>query len=127
MRLTILQPELAVCRLQPDVAVPAWLGPGFTSVTRTSNELSVVCEHSHVPAGVRREGPWRCLEVAGPLAFSEVGIMAALCDPLAAAGISLFAVSTFDTDYLLVKSADLTAACEALRGAGHEVEDKPSG
>ncbi|MEM1089995.1 MAG: ACT domain-containing protein [Pseudomonadota bacterium] len=121
MRLTVLEPELAVCRLAPDAALPGWVGPGFSSVTRTHAELSVVCEHSRVPEGIRCEGPWRCLEVAGPLAFSEVGIMAALSEPLASAGVSLFAVSTFDTDYLLVKSADLKSACEALRAAGNEV------
>jgi hypothetical protein len=74
-----------------------------------------------VPAGVTVEGPWKALEVAGPLSFALTGVIHALSAPLAAAGISLFVVSTFDTDYLLVRASDLEAACAALRDTGHAV------
>jgi hypothetical protein len=123
LSLSLLPETLAVCRLAPDAEVPAWAWTGEpASVTRTRDELSIVCRMGAVPPGVRVEGGWRCLKVAGPLDFALTGILAALTAPLAAARIPLFALSTFDTDYLLVKAADLDRAAEALRGAGHRVE-----
>jgi uncharacterized protein len=124
LTLHLLPGELAVCRLRPEAAVPEWAlaAAPFTSITRTASELSVVCPAERVPAEVRSEAGWRCLAVAGPLDFSETGVLAALAAPLAEAGISLFAVSTFDTDYLLVRAADLQRAVEALIERGHRVE-----
>jgi hypothetical protein len=90
---------------------------------RTADELSIVCLEESVPAAVRREGGWRALKVEGPLAFEEVGILAELTGALADAAIPTFALSTFDTDYLLVKEGDLAGATEALRGRGHGVEE----
>ncbi|QJE74354.1 ACT domain-containing protein [Aerophototrophica crusticola] len=120
--LTVLPGELAVCRLPPDAPFPAWAdGPGFLSLTRTAEELSVVCLADRVPDGVQAVAPWRALKVEGPLDFALTGILAALARPLAEAGISLFAVATYDTDYLLVKADMLDAAVAALRGAGHAV------
>ncbi len=75
-----------------------------------------------MPADVRAERGWRCLKVAGPFSFTEVGVLASLTEPLAPAGISLFAVSTFDTDYLLVKADDLSHAAETLTSAGHQIQ-----
>lgn len=123
LTLSLLPDTLAVCRLAPDAEVPAWAWTGEpASVTRTRDELSLVCREDAVPEGVRAESGWRCLKVQGPLDFALTGIMAALTAPLAAAGISVFAVSTFDTDYLLVKAENLDRASVALRGAGHRVE-----
>ncbi|HEU4883847.1 MAG TPA: ACT domain-containing protein [Longimicrobium sp.] len=122
LSLSVLPDTLAVCRLAPDADVPAWAWTGEpASVTRTRDELSIVCAMHAVPHGVRAEGGWRCLKVDGPLDFALTGILAALTALLAAAGIPLFAVSTFDTDYLLVKADTLGRAVEALRGAGHSV------
>jgi uncharacterized protein len=123
LALTLLPGELAVCRLAPDAPLPAWAfaSPLF-SLTRTAGELSVVCETSAVPAGVRAAPGWRCLAVAGPLDFAETGILAALTAPLAAAAISVFALSTFDTDYLLVRTADLGRALAVLTRSGHRIE-----
>lgn len=116
LTLTLLSETLAVCRLEPDDPVPSWAdGPGFASVTRTDDELSVVCPERRVPDDVRAEGGWRAFRVEGPLDFSMVGILASLTGPLAAAGIPVFAVSTFDTDYLLVSSADVAGAVQVLR------------
>ena len=121
--LSLLPDTLAVCRLPADAAVPPWAWTGVpASVTRTRDELSVVCRADGVPEGVRSEPGWRCLVVAGPLDFALTGILAALTAPLAAAGIPLFAVSTYDTDYLMVKAENLERAVAALRGAGHRVE-----
>jgi len=93
------------------------------SITRRTGELSVVCREARVPADVRAERGWRALEVEGPLAFEEVGVLHALTGPLARAAVSLFAMSTFDTDLLLVREETLERAVEALRAAGHQVED----
>jgi predicted metal-dependent HD superfamily phosphohydrolase len=120
--LTVLPDTYAVSRLSAEAAVPTWATTGnFLSITRTAHELSVVCLQSLVPDGVRCERDWRCLQLAGPIPFSTIGVLASLVQPLAGAGISVFAVSTFDTDYLLVKENDLKRALAVLCDAGHEV------
>lgn len=112
----------AVCRLPPEAPLPTWAQAApFFSLTRTPMELSLVCLQEGVPAEVRHEPGWRCLQVAGPLAFELVGVLASLSVPLAQAGISLFVLSTFDTDYLFVKATHLQRAKDVLRQAGHEV------
>ncbi|MDX1502737.1 MAG: ACT domain-containing protein, partial [Thermoanaerobaculia bacterium] len=121
--LDLLDGVWAVARLAPDTPIPDWLprDGALVSVTRTAEELSLVCPEEAVPRGVRTERGFRCLVVRGPLAFSEIGILAALARPLAEAGVSLFALSTFDTDFLLVPARGLDRAVEALRRAGHVV------
>jgi predicted metal-dependent HD superfamily phosphohydrolase len=120
--LTLLPDTLAICKLDADAAIPAWATVrGFFSITRTAEELSVVCLQSLVPECIQCERDWRCLQVAGPIPFTMVGVLASLVRPLAEAGISVFAVSTFDTDYLLVKAADLARTIETLGQKGHSV------
>ena len=122
LTLTLFPHVLAVCRLDPDVAPPPWASAGpFTSITRTPGELSIVCLQEGVPEGVRCERGWRYLEVEGPLAFALTGILASLTGALAVAGVSVFAISTFDTDYLLVRDADAERALELLSREGHRV------
>jgi hypothetical protein len=122
LELLILDDRLAVCRLDQGSGVPSWATSGdFFSVTRTPEELSIVCQESIVPEGVRAEKGWRVLRVVGTFEFSTVGILASLTTPLAEAGIGLFALSTFDTDYLLVKEHDLDRAVGALRAYSHVV------
>jgi hypothetical protein len=120
-----LQPlpgRFAVCRLPATAPVPEWATGGpFVSVTRTAEELSVVCGEEAVPPGVQAERSWRGLRVVGAIPFTAVGVLAALTGPLAAAGISLFAVSTFDTDYLLVREADWERTVAVLGVSGHAV------
>jgi len=124
LTLAVLPDVIAVCRLEAGSAIPAWATSGrLFSITRTDDELAVVCLEALVPAGVRCERDWRCLRVAGPIPFSAVGVLAALVAPLAEAGISVFSVSTFDTDYLLVKASDLDKTIAVLRETGHEVQD----
>lgn len=121
--LTVLPDTLAVCRLPAGAGAPAWLdGETFASVTRTPEETSIVCRAAAVPQGVRAEGGWRALRVAGPLDFALTGILASLLVPLAAAGVAAFALSTFDTDYLLVREVALDDAIAALTAAGHRVD-----
>ena len=122
LQLRVLPETLAVCRLEPEEALPVWAAQGaFWCVAHTPDELSVVCEQGRVPAGVRTEGGWRALKVLGPLDFSLTGILAGLASALAEAGVSIFALSTFDTDYILVKEGSLGAAIAALREQGHTV------
>lgn len=120
-RLRLIRGDFAVARLAARSAVPAWAGGEFFSVTSTGAEVSVICESARVPLGVRAERGWRVLEVEGPFAFSAVGVLASLAAPLAQAGASLLTLSTFDTDYLLVKDAQLELARRALESAGHEL------
>jgi hypothetical protein len=120
LTLVLLPETFAVCRLPADAPLPAWAlaGPYF-AITRTSDELSIVCVQAQVPSGVTCQPGWRCLQVAGPLDFALTGVLASLAQPLAAAGVSIFAISTYDTDYLLVPDRSLAAALAALRNAGH--------
>ncbi len=121
--LSILPTRLAVCRLERDAPIPAWsLSGAFYTLSRTPDELSIVCPESVVPIGTRAESGWRALKVAGHLDFTLTGILAGLAGALAQAGISLFAISTFDTDYILVKENDLPQAIRALEQAGHRVD-----
>jgi hypothetical protein len=122
-KLELLPDIYAVCRLDKNAPVPDWgiRGP-FSSITRTAGELSVVCPEAQVPGGVNKEGGWKILMVEGPLDFSLTGVLASLIAPLAREGISVFALSTHDTDYLLVKKEQLEKAVRALRGEGYEVE-----
>ncbi|WP_216216325.1 ACT domain-containing protein [Amycolatopsis aidingensis] len=117
--------EYAVARLPAGAAVPDQLlrpqALELVSVTRTPAETSVICPAGSVPDGAEAERGWRVLTVRGPLAFTLTGIIAALSSELAAAGVALFTLSTFDTDHVLVKEPDLERAASALRAAGHEV------
>jgi hypothetical protein len=121
--LSVLPDSLAIVRLGRDASLPSWATHGeFFSVTRTSEELSIVCPARQVPPGVTAETGWRALKVAGPFALSEVGVLASLAAPLAKASVSLFVISTFDTDYLIVTEKQLPAAIAALTDAGHRVQ-----
>jgi hypothetical protein len=120
--LLLLDGTFAICRLDGNTPIPAWAIAGhFFSITRTADELSVVGCQDAVPEGVVCERGWRCLRVVGTVPFSVVGALASLTALLAEAGISVFAISTFDTDYLLVKEKDLAAALDALRRQGHAI------
>ena len=122
LTLTLLADALAVCRLSPDEAVPTWaLASPFSSVTRTPDELSVVCAAAGVPDDIVASRDWRALRVDGPLDLALVGVLAALTVPLADAGVSVFTVATYDTDWILVRAAQADRACAALEGAGHVV------
>jgi uncharacterized protein len=124
MHLTLLPGRLAICRLSAGAPVPGWTptAGSLVSITRTVEELSVVCDEARVPAEVVAERGWRALRVTGPLDFALTGVLAALAAPLAAAGVSIFALSTYDTDYVLVREADVELAMAVLAGAGHTVE-----
>lgn len=122
LTMKVLQETYGVCRLDVGEAIPAWaLKGGFFAVTRTEDELSIVCEEGNIPEGLICEKSWKVLKVEGPLDFALVGILASISRVLADKGVSIFAVSTYDTDYILLKENDLTCAVDSLRKANYEI------
>ncbi|MCX5762186.1 MAG: ACT domain-containing protein [Gemmatimonadetes bacterium] len=116
--------DYAVCQLSPDDALPAWLPKGpFWTVTRAGDELSIICPADVVPEDCSHEGGWRLLRMVGPFPFTLTGILESVLTPLAAADVGILAISTFNTDYVLVKHTRLAVATDALRAAGHVVRD----
>jgi len=126
VELRVLPGALAIARLDPDDPPPTWATPdgAFHAVVRTADELSVVCRVDAVPGDVRAERGFRALRVAGPLDFGLTGVLAALAVPLAEAGVPIFAIATYDTDYVLVRGERLADALAALRAAGHRVDGR---
>lgn len=123
---SFLPGHFALIRLSPDAAIPAWAlaSTGFVSITRTTDELSVVCSSDLVPAGVESDAGWCCLKLKGPFAFDQVGVLSSFALPLAESGVAIFAISTFDTDYILLKEQQRATAIEALQSAGHILSNK---
>jgi uncharacterized protein len=125
LQLRVLDGDYSVSRLSPSTAIPGWAdGDGFVSISRTADELSIVCRSERVPVEelhVQSESGWACLQLLGPFAFTLTGILLAVLKPLANAGIGIFAVSTFDTDYVMVKHVQLAQTIEALTADGHTV------
>ncbi|MGF1479140.1 MAG: ACT domain-containing protein [Cyanophyceae cyanobacterium] len=120
LTLGVLPDVFTICQLAPTSAIPDWATGSFVSITRCRDELSIVCPLACVPELMRGDR-WRCLQVAGPLDFSLIGILAALASPLAEANIPIFAISTYNTDYLLVKEEYLEQAIAVLSQAGHRI------
>jgi uncharacterized protein len=121
VNLRTLPDSYAVVRLQPGSELPEWVDKGpFRSVTRTEHEVSVVCRDYDVPEGESVDRGWTLLETVGPYDFSLTGATASLVAPLAEAKVPIFLISTFESDYVLVRSSDLARAADALEGAGHE-------
>jgi len=119
LHLDILPHRLAVCRLPPDHPVPGWVDRlSFWSMTRTADELSIVLPEEAASPQWRQETGWRVLKVRGPLEFGLIGVLAQLTVALAAGGVTVFVLSTFDTDYVMVRDHDLASATRALTGAG---------
>jgi uncharacterized protein len=123
VKLHTLDELYAIVRLEPDAELPDWVRGGhFWSVTRSENELSVVCREEDVPTDASAERGWCALELAGPLDFSLTGVVAALVTPLADAAVPILVLSTFETDYLFVRERDLERSVDALAEAGHSVD-----
>jgi len=125
LTLSLLSGSFGICRLEPEATIPDWANAGgFISITRTSDELSIVCAEANVSEGVKADRGWRCLKVEGPLDLSLTGVLASLVSPLAEARINIFAISTFDTDYLLVKEEKISRATEVLIRSGHRLTSR---
>lgn len=113
----------AIVRLAPDAAVPEWSTQGeFTSVTRTGDELSIVCPAGNLPHDVDAQQHWMCLKLEGPFPFSQTGVLLSFIEPLSSKAIPIFAISTYDTDYVLIQEEWAGAALNALHQAGHELK-----
>ncbi|MDH5643334.1 MAG: ACT domain-containing protein [Gemmatimonadota bacterium] len=124
LTLELLEPFFAVAKLDPDAAIPDWAHASVpNSISRTDQELSIICPQNSVPESVSAQLGFRCMRVKGPLEFSAVGVLASLVGPLAEAGVNILAFSTYDTDYLLVPGGLLEKSVRALKEVGHIIEE----
>ena len=122
LTMKLLNEKYSVCRLDKDNAIPIWALQGnFFSITKTLDELSIVCLQKNIPNDIRCEKDWRILKVEGPLDFSLVGILASISSLMAEAQISIFALSTYDTDYILVKENNIHSAISTLIKHNYDV------
>ena len=132
LKFSMVPGTYAVCRMPASAALPAWAGKAFVSITRTADELSIVCEERRIPADAdgiefQLERGWVLLKLHGPFPLDAIGVLASVTKPLAEAAISLFALSTYDTDYILVKRTHAKQAIAALTLAGHKLVEPTSG
>lgn len=122
LTMKLLKEKYGVCRLDKTDSIPNWAKDSdFFSITKTLDELSIVCSQQNIPNDIKCEKDWRILKIEGPLDFSLIGILASISTILAQKEISIFAVSTYDTDYILVKDNDVDNAIEALVNKGYEI------
>ena len=122
LTMKLLSEKYGVCRLDKKDLIPAWAQKGeFFSITRTLDELSIVCVENNIPSDIKCEKDWRILKIEGPLDFALLGILASISTILAQKGISIFAISTYDTDYILVKESEIDNAIEALVNENYEI------
>ncbi|MBU3113054.1 ACT domain-containing protein [Clostridium lacusfryxellense] len=122
LTMELLKEKYGVCRLDKNELIPEWSKDSdFFSITKTLDEISIVCSQDNIPGDVKCEKNWRVLKVDGPLDFTLVGILSSITNVLAQQGISIFAISTYDTDYILVKDKDVDNAVGSLCSAGYEV------
>lgn len=120
-----LKEPYAIVRLAPDAAIPKWSSKGeFFSITRTADELSIVCAAENLPADVQSPHRWECFKLEGPFPFSETGVLVSFIDPLSNHGVPIFAVSTYDTDYILIQQEWIGWSLDVLQQAGHELWPK---
>jgi uncharacterized protein len=123
-RLRRLAGAYAIVRLVTDAPIPDWATKGeFTSITRTADELSIVCPAENLPAYMPSRHRWICLKLEGPFPFSETGVLLSFIEPLSANDVPIFAISTFDTDYVLVQEESAAKALELLGKDGHSFTD----
>ncbi len=122
-KVRILSDRLAICRLPAKAPLPDWVATEpLWSMSRTPDEFTLVCVEANVPPGMQAERGWLPLQVVGPLPLTMTGVLSSLSEPLANAGISIFAISTFETDIILIHESDLEKARGALLRAGHDVQ-----
>lgn len=122
LTMKLLKEKYGVCRLNKTELIPEWArNSDFFSITKTSDELSIVCFQDNIPNDIKCEKDWRVLKIEGPLDFSLIGILASISTILAQNGISIFAISTYDTDYILVKNKDIDNAIDSLIKERYEV------
>jgi len=112
----------AIVHLVPDVPVPTWATKGdFTSITRTRDELSIVCPTANLPPNVHSPHRWICLKLEGPFPFSQTAVLLSFIEPLSNNAIPIFAISTYDTDYVLIQEECADSALDLLMRARHQL------
>ena len=122
LNMRLLQEKYGVCRLEINEEIPKWaINSQFYSITKTQDELSIVCPQNNIPSNIKYEADWRILKVEGPLDFSLIGILSSISNILANNKISIFAISTYDTDYILVKDKDVENAIKVLSNENYHV------
>jgi hypothetical protein len=122
LTMKLLKSKYGVCRLDKNELIPSWAQIGdFFSITKTTDELSIVCDEDSIPNNIKCEKDWKILKIEGPLDFSLIGILSSISSILANIGISIFAVSTYDTDYILIKNTDIDKAVNALIEERYEI------
>ena len=127
VKIAELDGEYALVQLEADAELPGWWsGPGFASVSRGDDELSIVCSANRVPDHVRKDGGWTAFKFIGPFAFGETGIVLSVIRPLSENGLGIFVISTFNGDYLLLKQVDVERARGLLLDAGHIIIVSPA-
>jgi hypothetical protein len=126
LKFRVLPGRYAIVRLPADTAIPDWATRGeFTSITRTADEFSIVCPTANLPPQVSSQLRWICLKLEGPFSFSQTGVLLSFIEPLSTKNIPIFAISTYDTDYVLIQEG-FPAAIDILREAGHELRPSDS-
>lgn len=122
LTMKLLKERFGVCRLNENEPIPEWAkNSDFYSITKTLDELSIVCSQDSIPSNIKCEKDWRTLKIEGPLDFSLIGILSSISTILAQTGISIFAISTYDTDYILVKDKDISNAIKALSNEKYKI------
>jgi hypothetical protein len=122
LKFRCLQGPYAIARLTPDAAIPEWAAKGeLFSITRTADELSIVCAAENLPPHAESPHQWQCFKLEGPFPFALTGVLLSFIEPLSNRGVPIFAISTYDTDYVLIQNEYAAIAVNALQQAGHEL------
>lgn len=125
LNLTVLKEHLAICRLDASFVIPEWAkADEFLSITRTRDELSIICNEKNVPDDVQCDKGYIAIKFEGPFDFSMTGVLVSVANPLAEAGIPILALATYDTDYIIIKKDVKQAAINAIVAAGHKISEK---
>lgn len=125
LKLSLLKDVYGICKLPGDSPIPDWTQKGsWYSITQTEKELTIVCPQGVIPARVEYDGNWRGFRIDGSFDFSQIGVISSIAGPLAKAHISIYVISTYDTDYFLVKEANVEQAVTVLTDEGHSIEGK---
>ena len=120
-----MEGSYGICVFESDTPIPDWaVTASLCSITRTDKELTVVCPQNIIPADIKHERDWRCFRIDGSFDLNQIGVISSLAAPLAQAGISIFVVSSYDTDYILVKEQKVEQAVAVLSDNGHSIVTK---
>jgi len=123
LTLDLLEGNFVICRLSPSSSLPSWAFTGpFISITKTNDELSIITiDDNRLPKDIQCERNWKCFKLKGPFPFDMTGVLSSILNPLAKADIAILAISTFDTDYVMIKEKNLQIAIDVLKQNGHTV------